>query len=233
MKKTLSILAVLALSGMMASAATILQDVSLSTTTIDSFNPSTSTEGGSFSGFTAVLNSDWLAAADSTGTPLSGDITAFTLQTLTLNQRNAAGGGYVNFTECKLAIRDNSTENYLSVSNVSATNDGKVSFNFGMDGIQLDMDTNYSFFFVTASTTLNGDTITGGQFLKNQFACWSNANAGTADTSTGLATDTTTGALNGFKAGITLTGTATVPEPATASLSLLGLSALLLRRRKS
>jgi hypothetical protein len=236
---SLLLLGCLGYSGQASAAATESEQpteqrsVTFSTSGFIESSEDTSTQGVSNVGFMLSLSSDWLMISDSYNID---DLTQFSLTSVSMTLQKKADGTYnTSLTDCKLALHQGNSYFALSAIGIVDSEKGLLTFSFD-DGVSLDLNTTYIFSFVSTPTSLNlaGSTVSGGSAVANTTNYLTNTQVSTTDTSSGLMNNLTAIQNNGTtKPNVQLTGLATVvvPEPATASLSLLALTGLLMRRK--
>lgn len=249
MKKTLTILAVLGTFAVSSKAATVF----------NYYTPGTDNYNSTIHGFYLGLDSSALAPVAGSGSPasLSGDIR---LDSFTLRGPGNNTGAGVTYGFLVLNASDNSVLG-LSTNMGTSGNGVNLTFNFSaVDGSSLILDAGTTYRYLTVSQAvmdiINGDTSktylytaggTGAPTSSTDGDTVTIGNGLTApgirghhDDSAGAPSDSVviTGA-NGTNTFSPLSPIFTeirgevVPEPATATLSLLGLAALMMRRRRS
>ena len=222
MRKTLIALA--AIAGLSVdNAATIGVETEFKTTTQNNYTGA----GGTYNGVLLNLDNIWLSSSPSIG--VNNAEATFHLNEFSYDIRS----GYTPTEGIKLVVKDMTTNEFMAMSEtLSHTGSGGVgTFSF-TDGVELNFNANYSFLFVTSTTVLSNGTVTGGNFISQQMTAIPNSAFSNSVTDSGFVNASGVIQSSSYKPNITLSGYYSVPEPTTATLSLLGLGALLLRRRR-
>ena len=233
MKKTLIALSAIAGLALSAQGATIF-----TTTTPEGTN-----RGNGYYGFTvSIADTNW------TNSTIPSDISEVNLESITLLTRDSGDATYTD--DIKIAVYtyndDGTTGTFLGLSDAQSYlgNNQNITFNFDTDIVLTNSgSTLYQFMFVSADAT--ADDVDTFDEYKEVAKGWSitvtNNYATTSDSGTspnipkgwGTYTNGTVSAWGGqYLPVVTITTSEIVPEPATASLSLLGLAALMIRRRR-
>lgn len=246
MKKTL--ITLMALAGLAIGAESYDYSLTLSTGAAND-------GGNNYYGFTIALGTSYGAITTTMGdqliTAMNEDMTQYALNTITLTTRN---GGDGNNDPIKIAIykysSDGTVGEYVGLSSSSVAHPGsgkEAEFNF--ENVTLAANTRYQFLFVKGDTTAltltdvsaEGSTLFGNYRAeaKNWDLTMTNNNGGQSLLS-GWGTysnNTLNGWASQYLPYVQLATTVTskyeyVPEPATATLSLLALAGLVARRRR-
>lgn len=169
------------------------------------------TAGGGYEGVSLKVDADWLTGGESSA-----------YSSLQLNEISVTGRADHSWTSttAKLVVRVHDTGTVIAISGtatVPAGTGATMTFsNFtdwaGNSGVTLKKDTVYDFSFVTGSTRMQTFTATGGAFVANELATYTNASVGTNDegysfvnskASSGLDTSNVSPT---YKAGVSLSG---------------------------
>ena len=211
--------------------------------------------GNDYYGFTVALGTSYGAITTTMGeqliTSMNEDMTQYALNTITLTTRNGGNGGN---DAIKIAIYEYSTDGTvgdfvgLSASSVKFPGINKEA-EFSFEGVTLAADKRYQFLFVAADTTvltLTDVTVEGSTLLSNYQAVAKNWDLSMTNSNNGQTLTAGWGTYKNDAAGnhegqylpyVQFATTVTskyeyVPEPATATLSLLALAGLAARRRR-
>lgn len=246
MKKTL--ITLMALAGLAIGAESYDYSLTLSTGNATS-------AGNNYYGFTIALGTSYGAITTTMGdqliTVMNEDMTQYALNTITLTTRNGGNGGN---DPIKIAIYEYATDGTvgefvgLSSSSVEFPGDGKEA-EFEFENVTLAANTRYQFLFVAGEATAltltdvsaEGSTLFSNYqaVAKNWDLTMTNSNGGQNLTSGwGTYKNNSANSHEGqYLPYVQLATTVTskyayVPEPATATLSLLALAGLAARRRR-
>ena len=229
MKKT--IIALLALSGMACAGEFVSQDITFSTT--NSFD---GTNGGTYSG--VVFNLGNVSSALVTQTPATAEVTKdLGLDSITIHMRNnngtAATGTYYLYVidaETKAIVAQSTN----TQTTFSPSQGQPLTFTFS--DVVLDSATTYAARFVASNST---SSVVAADGTYDTSVFWS-VLLGVAKAQTGGLTANwgvtskanVTSNHDNFSPVMSIATHTVVPEPATATLSLLALAGLAARRRR-
>ena len=246
MKKTL--ITLMALAGLAIGAESYDYSLTLST-------GAKSNQGNNYYGFTIALGTSYGAITTTMGeqliTSMNEDMTQYALNTITLTTRSGNNDGA---DPIKIAIykytSDGAVGDFVGLSTTSAEYPGALKdVDFSFENVTLAADTRYQFLFVAADTTvqtLTDMTAEGSTLFSNYQAAAKSWDISVTDNNGGQTLTAGWGTYGNNAAGghagqylpcVQLATTVTskyeyVPEPATATLSLLALAGLAARRRR-
>ena len=203
--------------------------------TADTYQSTTSTKSdqGRFYGFTFAVGTD--STALTTTPTISADVLTLNLDSIELLTRNNE-----SYSNVKLAVyeyvSDNTTGTYLGSSSVESYATNTLT-TFEFSDLTINKGTRYQFMFVKADATDSDLTTFDG--YKEQSMIWGIATtadkyAGTLPTGWGIYTNNTINGWSDHRMPVMTVNTSApvVPEPTTATLSLLALAGLAARRRR-
>ncbi len=219
MKKTLITLAALT----MASVASAAENISITPN-------ATSTGKGAYSGWIGTLSDSCLTAS----TQLTEEVILSQISITTPNDNVTSPS-----TTVKLAIHEysdmSSVGTFMGISTNAPTYSKNSTWTFDFSDIKLDADKIYRFSFVTAAAddTTNSPWQDVGASVRIDVAFVEGLGDSKGTTASGNAGSW---ASHGYMPNVTYTvsnvSSSNVPEPATATLSLLALAGLAARRRR-
>lgn len=248
MKKTLTILAALGTFAVSSEAATVF----------NYYTPGADNYNSAIHGFYLGLDSSALAPVSGSGSPasLSGDIR---LDSFTLRGPSGNTGANVTYGFLVLNASDNSVIG-LSTNMGTSGNGVNLTFNFSaVDGSSLILDAGTTYRYLTVgqavmdmingdtsktylyaaggtgapTSSTDGDTVTISNGLTAPGIRGHHDSAGAPDDSVVITGANGTNTFSQLSPIFTEIRGEVVPEPATATLSLLGLAALMMRRRRA
>lgn len=226
----------------LAAACTALAQQSIET----QIDPEATRDNFNICGWTQSLTNSYMTQSDLDTSVL------YTLNSISIKERNN------NSSSMKIAVFENTSSNSLTLGNLvgvssacsaTTTTNTFTSFDFSSSSITLDLNKNYAFIFVTADSNItSADDISIGNGINAPLSQRGVkvVNGSELDLSKitgssgyvnnyGNYVNDYTAWLPDVKFEITKTDTPTspaVPEPATATLSLLALAGLAARRRR-
>lgn len=195
---------------------------------------------GTYYGWTVKLTDTFLST-----TPVDE---SFSDLSVTLDSLDLSLGTGSSVDNVKVAVYkyagDHTVGEFVGLSvNDSGTWSASSTVNLQFEGVTLSTNQQYQFLFVTSDATVESltDTSTEGSTLLSVYQSYSTGLRLSVNQQSGIPSGDGTYTGNGINSwegqyipNVTYhTSTASVPEPATASLSLLALGALALRRRRA
>lgn len=244
MKKTLLISLLVATGAVQASTEDLIKDSHLSTSTSGNyFTKQTSSFGSSMSGITADTVSAWMSANMTSISAAGYNPEAVYASTLsggnisinpmvTLNEETGTYGftmiNRAGYKGSVAGIATSITSDLSSVTGLTFSLDVTSAGSAGSSSLTLVYQTaeNVWASAVTNFTATDGETATVSVDFGDDISLYSSTIYAVVATTSGYGSS--------FVSNLSLTATtASVPEPATASLSLLALGALALRRRRA
>ncbi len=191
------------------------------------------TEGGGYCGVVFTLGADDAERFTLSAGELGSQVT---LATISLTER-----GNKDLESDRVLYITDSNNTYLGSSAVFTKTEGSdvAVFNFG-DALTLNTGDTYYAYMTTsgsvASWVAGETTVPGGQYYSGQLAASGGSLTGTTATNWGLLNGQKNAASTTFAPVMSIVvnpvASANIPEPATATLSLLALAGLAARRRR-
>ncbi len=166
--------------------------------------------GGSYAGISLKIDADWLTESGGG----QSDFASLLLNSISIDGRtNQSWISSDNTLKLIVRVHDTGTIVAMSEATTIPTGTGaQMTFsNFtdyaGNAGVTLHSGYVYDFSFVSSSTTMATFTVTGGSFVSNPLAAYSNGNIGTTDTGYSFVDkDAASNIAGGYKASVSLSG---------------------------
>ncbi len=239
MKKTWITLAALSLFSVATAATDPYTEYLTTNPTLKQDGISNKTVGnGNYYGFTFSFQNTPNAVTTSNGTAVATLPTTLTLDSLSLYTRSSGGTSYTGAFKIALCVfaSDGSAGQLISISSNSQVSSGtsaEMKFNFA-SGVTLNTSNRIQVLFVNENTTAaNWDWNTARLNQPVGLSLLQSEN--NLPSGCGTYKNNTLNSWEGaYLPSMTVrTHTGTIPEPATATLSLLGLAGLMMRRRRA